>query len=179
MRTSRQKRNLGLMPQTLKTVASIIQSVMLIVCGYFVRDMGITTPPSLEKDGLLADARDPLSSHLKESNSMDWIIPEDILKERHNKCEGKKISSTGGFCLTKQTVIGGNNWVDIPLGEYLRDNLFRDKTVVDLGAGLGHYGKIFTAENSPVKSWVGFDGAMNVQNAIVEYVNFVCPSGRK
>ena len=43
-------------------------------------------------------------SYFKESTSMDWTVPEDIRQERHNECEGKKTSSTGGFYLTKQTV---------------------------------------------------------------------------
>ena len=117
-------------------------------------------------------------SYFKESTSMDWTVPEDIRQERHKECEGKKTSSTGGFCLTKQTVIGGNNWVDKPLAEYLRDHVFKDKTVIDLGAGLGHYGKIFMEEHSPVISWVGFDGAMNVQNAtdgLVRYMDLTQP----
>jgi hypothetical protein len=62
--------------------------------------------------------------------------------------------------------------VDTPLAHHLRDHLFAQSTV-DLGAGLGHYGKIFTAQDSPVKSWVGFDGAMNVQNATGGFVRFM------
>ena len=56
--------------------------------------------------------------------------------------------------------------------------MFKDKTVIDLGAGLGHYGKIFMEEHSPVISWVGFDGAMNVQNAtdgLVRYMDLTQP----
>ena len=107
------------------------------------------------------------------ANSMDWNIPEDIREQRHKECDGRKTSSTGGFCLTKTTRIGGNWWVDTPLGEHLRDGLFRGMDVVDLGAGLGHYGKIFTEKGSPVKSWVGFDGAMNVQSATDGLVRFM------
>lgn len=105
--------------------------------------------------------------------AMDWEIPEDIKKERHKECDGRKTSSTGGFCLTKTKIIGGNWMVDTDLGNYLRDNLFRGANVVDLGAGLGHYGKIFTQEGSPVKSWVGFDGAMNVESATDGLVRFM------
>lgn len=104
---------------------------------------------------------------------MDWKIPDDVQKERHKECEGKKTSSTGGFCLTMKNVIGGNNLVDIPLAEHMRDVLFNGMDVVDLGAGLGHYGKVFTEDNSPVKSWAGYDGAMNVQNATNGFVRFM------
>jgi hypothetical protein len=106
--------------------------------------------------------------------AMDWTIPADILKQRHNECSNnKKTSTTGGFCLTRTSRIGGNWMVDTSLAEYLRDHLFANATVVDLGAGLGHYGKIFIASNSPVKSWVGFDGAMNVQSATDNLVRFM------
>ena len=105
--------------------------------------------------------------------AMDWEIPGDIKEERHKECDGRKTSSTGGFCLTKTTRIGGNWMVDTDLGNYLRDNLFRGANVVDLGAGLGHYGKIFIEEGSPVKSWVGFDGALNVESATDGLVRFM------
>lgn len=111
--------------------------------------------------------------------SMDWEIPSDLREARYKECEGgHKTSSTGGFCLTEKTEIGGNWMVDTALGEHLRDNLFRGMDVIDLGAGLGHYGKIFLEKGSPVKSWVGFDGAMNVQkatNGLVRYMDLTQP----
>ncbi len=106
--------------------------------------------------------------------AMDWKIPSDILHERYKECNnGQKTSSTGGFCLTKKSRIGGNWMVDKSLAAYLRDNVFKGMNVVDLGAGMAHYGKIFTEKGSPVKSWVGFDGAMNVQNATDGLVRFM------
>jgi len=112
--------------------------------------------------------------NIKMQQVMDWKIPADIQEERHKECEGgRKTSSTGGFCLTRGRIIGGNNIVDLALANYLRDNIFNGITVVDLGAGLGHYGKIFTEKGSPVKLWVGFDGAMNVQSATDGLVRFM------
>mmetsp|Transcript_11225 Transcript_11225/g.18548 ORF Transcript_11225/g.18548 Transcript_11225/m.18548 type:complete len:314 (+) Transcript_11225:172-1113(+) len=105
--------------------------------------------------------------------AMDWEIPGEIKEERHKECDGRKTSSTGGFCLTEKNHIGGNWMVDTDLGSHLRDNLFNGMHVVDLGAGLGHYGKIFREEGSPVKSWVGFDGAMNVESATDGLVRFM------
>mmetsp|Transcript_8306 Transcript_8306/g.14062 ORF Transcript_8306/g.14062 Transcript_8306/m.14062 type:complete len:333 (-) Transcript_8306:76-1074(-) len=104
---------------------------------------------------------------------MDWEIPSEIKEERHKECDGRKTSSTGGFCLTTKNHIGGNWMVDTDLGNHLRDILFKGMNVVDLGAGLGHYGKIFREEGSPVKSWVGFDGAMNVESATDGLVRFM------
>lgn len=110
---------------------------------------------------------------LNKMQVMDWEIPNEIKEERHKECDGRKTSSTGGFCLTTKNHIGGNWMVDTDLGNYLRDNLFNGMNVVDLGAGLGHYGKIFKEEGSPVKSWVGFDGAMNVESATDGLVRFM------
>mmetsp|Transcript_26548 Transcript_26548/g.41650 ORF Transcript_26548/g.41650 Transcript_26548/m.41650 type:complete len:347 (+) Transcript_26548:105-1145(+) len=110
---------------------------------------------------------------LTEMQAMDWEIPIDIKEERHKECDGQKTSSTGGFCLTMNNHIGGNWLVDTALGNHLRDNVFNGMSVVDLGAGLGHYGKIFREEGSPVKSWVGFDGAMNVERATDGLVRFM------
>jgi len=114
-----------------------------------------------------------LEDKMNELQAMDWEIPSDIKEERHKECDGKKTSSTGGFCLTKTNRVGGNWMVDTSLGKHLRDHLFNGMSVVDLGAGLGHYGKIFLEEGSPVKSWVGFDGAMNVQSATDGLVRFM------
>ncbi len=122
---------------------------------------------------------DPPISHvnkgemLTDMQAMDWEIPIDIKEERHKECDGRKTSTTGGFCLTVKNRIGGNWMVDTALGNHLRDNVFNGMSVVDLGAGLGHYGKIFREEGSPVKSWVGFDGAMNVESATDGLVRFM------
>lgn len=40
------------------------------------------------------------------------------------------------------------------LAKYFVNNFFAGHTVVDLGAGLGHYGKIFSS--TKVKEWVGY-----------------------
>jgi len=61
---------------------------------------------------------------------------------------------------------------DQPLAEYFANHIFAGRTVVDLGAGLGHYGKIFQA-GQKVKEWVGYDGAMNVQEQTEGLVRFM------
>uniref|UniRef100_A0A7S2Y1H1 Methyltransferase type 11 domain-containing protein n=1 Tax=Fibrocapsa japonica TaxID=94617 RepID=A0A7S2Y1H1_9STRA len=106
------------------------------------------------------------------SQPVEWQTPEEILNERHKECEGRKISSTGGFCLTKKKNIGGNQMKDEKLADFLGNNVFSGYTVMDLGAGLGHYGVLFR-ENPNVKSWVGYDGAMNVQEQTKGLVRFM------
>ena len=112
-------------------------------------------------------------------SNMDWDVPKDIQQERFKECEGeRKTSSTGGFCLTKRKVIGDNNWVDKSLAIHLQEILFKDASVIDLSAGLGHCGKIFTEQGLPMRSWVGYDGAMNVQNVsdgLVRFMNLTQP----
>ena len=173
----------------------IIWSIALLIIGYTIGDRNSSQTKveikaltnkleELTRINIQLSASDVNNSEIQESRlwldqfTMQWNIPEDIQQERFKECEGRKTASTGGFCLTKQTVIGGNNWVDKPLGNYLRDKLFKDSSVVDLGAGLGHYGKIFTEKGSPVRSWVGYDGAMNVQSAtdgLVKYMDLTQP----
>jgi len=97
----------------------------------------------------------------------------------HKECEGgKQISSTGGFCLTKKPTIGGNQIYDRSLALHLANNVFHGQSVVDLGAGLGHYGKIFREPDSAVTEWVGYDGAMNVQartDGLVRFMDLTQP----
>lgn len=108
-------------------------------------------------------------------------------------CLTRKVGSTGGFCLTEENIFAGGNHVwDVKLCRDL-ETLFGNSSVVDLGAGLGHYGKCFLRIKEPIftsklnqkteklhrsyltmmrdllhqpqviKSWDGFDGAINVQ----------------
>jgi hypothetical protein len=113
----------------------------------------------------------PHEQGLANLHRMTWSVPEDIRTARHKECEGRKISSTGGFCLTKGKNIGGNQMYDKPLAEYFANHIFSGQTVVDLGAGLGHYGKIFSS--TKVKEWVGYDGAINVQEQTDGLVRFM------
>lgn len=77
---------------------------------------------------------------LQEHHVMTWTIPQSIQTERHKECEGgAKISSTGGFCLTDKKY--GYTY-DTSLAHYLAQHVFADASVVDLGAGIGYYGKL-------------------------------------
>lgn len=55
--------------------------------------------------------------------------------------------------------------MDKSLAEYL-SHFFLDKSVVDLGAGVGRYGQ-YLLDSGRVKEWHGYDGALNV-NAVSE-----------
>lgn len=119
------------------------------------------------------------SDIVKDSHQSDWSLPSRIVEERNKECEVGRTSKTGGFCISeKRRNIGGNEIVDMSLADYLENNVFAGKTVVDLGAGLGHYGKFFKEEGSKVAGWVGYDGALNVHkvtNGLVKFMDLTQP----
>jgi len=103
-----------------------------------------------------------------------WNLPKEIIEQRFKECDANtRVSKTGGYCLPKDGVIGGNHIYDRRMAEYLANNIFAGKTVVDLGAGLGHYGRIFNEEGSKVSKWEGYDGALNVNEVTNGLVNFM------
>mmetsp|Transcript_22688 Transcript_22688/g.34025 ORF Transcript_22688/g.34025 Transcript_22688/m.34025 type:complete len:341 (-) Transcript_22688:206-1228(-) len=178
-------------------VRPILSKLSLLVIGYIIGryNSGVIEPCSSvdqPDEQQLAQAAAPASivvTHEEEKDvvefkmnsmqMMDWEIPTDVLYQRYEECkDDRKTAFTGGFCLIKRRLLGDNWMVDKSLAVYLRDNLFNGMSVVDLGAGLGNYGKIFNEEGSPVKSWVGFDGAMNIQgatNGLVRYMDLTQP----
>lgn len=119
---------------------------------------------------------DPRTIVTKKHISNKWNIPKDIAESRYRECDidqKYQVSKTGGYCLTKENTIGGNHMYDRPMAEYLAENVLAGKTVVDLGAGLGHYGKIFKEEGSKVADWKGYDGALNINVVTDGLVNFM------
>jgi len=117
----------------------------------------------------------PMQAHEVTNNEIEWVLPLDLVGSRNDECAGKnKISKTGGFCLTKKKIAGGNHMYDKPMANFFAISIFKGDSVVDLGAGLGHYGKILMNHKShPVTSWTGFDGAINVKNATDGLVKFM------
>ena len=127
-----------------------------------------------------ASARARSASDFSANNAMSWKVPAHIAKQRYDECLGREVSATGGFCLTNTTFTGGNEMYDRPMADFLAHSVFKDQTVVDLGAGLGHYGKIFREPGSPVKAWVGYDGAINVDavtEGLVRFMDLTQPDG--
>ena len=108
-----------------------------------------------------------------------WDAPKPIRKSRRHECaNGTRVSRTGGFCLphgskARDVAIGGNELYDTRMAHYLGHHIFKDATVVDLGAGLGHYGRIFQEPGSPVQAWAGYDGALNVEDVTDGLVRFM------
>jgi cyclopropane fatty-acyl-phospholipid synthase-like methyltransferase len=62
---------------------------------------------------------------------------------------------------------------DEPMATFLAKEIFNGKSVVDLGAGLGHYGVILSKVAGTTVDWVGYDGAINVQGATDGLVRFM------
>lgn len=90
-------------------------------------------------------------------------------------CECKRIGYWGGFCLKKDKMhVGGNDILDIVLSNKLAE-LFKDKTVVDLGCGLGKYCPIISKKS---KICDQFDGAVNIEEVTdgkIKYLNLAEP----
>ncbi len=49
--------------------------------------------------------------------------------------------------------------------------LFKGNSVLDLGCGLGHYGKCLTSANAGI-TWAGLDGSEGIEAATDGYVKF-------
>ena len=91
----------------------------------------------------------PVQTNEVINNEIKWVLPPDLAGSRNDECAGgKKTSKTGGFCLTNKNVTGGNQMCDEPMANFFAVSIFKGDSVVDLGAGLGHHGKILTNHKS-------------------------------
>lgn len=75
-------------------------------------------------------------------NNKDY---KDLMNYLSCKCKG--IGYWGGFCLNKKLVEERNNIQDTQLANEL-GKLFKNKAVIDLGAGLGKYCNIISKKSS-------------------------------
>lgn len=87
-------------------------------------------------------------------------------------CKVMGIGPTGGFCRSKaDPKAGGGSF----LGEHLAHklgNIFDNAAVIDMGCGLGQYGRYFKQHFSGV-SWLGVDGSENIEEATDGFVKFL------
>lgn len=148
--------------------AALVSSLSMLASGPASSSSESTAAAAVTSTSTTSSTSDFVTRH-----AMPWKVPAHIATQRHDECLNSKISKTGGFCLTKSKFAGGNQMFDRPLADFLAHHVFKDQTVVDLGAGLGHYGKIFQEPNSPVKAWVGYDGAINVEEVTEGLVRFM------
>lgn len=81
------------------------------------------------------------------------------------------VGPTGGFCLSRARLkVGGNFYLPHKMGALL-GALFANQSVLDLGCGLGQYGKFF-ADRFPSVRWLGIDGAERVEELTNGHVRF-------
>eukprot|EP00906_Rhabdomonas_costata_P031664 RCo044696 len=86
-------------------------------------------------------------------------------------CAGKGMGPTGGFCLTKRRKhVGGNHLWGENFARFMA-GLMRNQTVLDLGCGLGHYGKFFRRYFPDIR-WLGLDGSEQVEEVTSNLVRF-------
>ena len=85
-------------------------------------------------------------------------------------CAIRRRGPTGGFCLSKQRLrIGGNSCLPLGMAALLTRH-FSNKSVLDLGCGVGQYGHSFSA--NPSIRWHGVDGAERVEEVTGGHVEF-------
>jgi hypothetical protein len=149
----------------------MIRFVLIFLCGflagkYHFRFDHVSSARTQLQPLAVTNHSDDDDPHL-----MHWIIPQDIAIARRSECNNATVSLTGGFCLTHGKHLGGNEYFDAPMAQFLAEKIFNGATVVDLGAGLGHYGRLF--QNTPVKKWNGYDGAINIKEATDSFVRFM------
>jgi SAM-dependent methyltransferase len=109
-----------------------------------------------------------------DSLRLQWRAKAGTLWCKH---VNQKVGPTGGFCLSATAPnFGGNQFWSRPLAQALAQ-LFqsgratREVSVLDLGCGLGHYGKYFKA-HAPGVAWVGLDGSEGIEEATRGLVRF-------
>lgn len=86
-------------------------------------------------------------------------------------CAEKGIGPTGGYCLSRTRAnVGGNFYLPTRMAGVL-GLLFSNASVLDLGCGVGQYGRFFRNKHPSVR-WVGVDGAENVEEATDGHVRF-------
>lgn len=102
-------------------------------------------------------------------NSKDY---KDYMNYLSCKCKG--LGYWGGFCLNKKLIMERKNIEDKNLSNELA-NLFRDKTVVDLGAGLGKYCNTISMKSSICDEYDGSIGIEEETKGRVKYLNLAEP----
>lgn len=83
-------------------------------------------------------------------------------------CREHDIGPTGGFCLETSNDPGAmngslNGFDDFDLCDRLAE-FFANKRVLDLGCGMGHYGKCLQKAQKNI-SWSGYDGSEGITKA--------------
>lgn len=99
-----------------------------------------------------------------------YIIYIKIHNHVEYKCDIKKSEKWGGFCITKQHPNTGWNYIlDYGLATKI-GLIFKNKTIIDLGAGLGQYCEVIRNYST----CDAYDGSKNVEivtNGKVKYLN--------
>ena len=79
-------------------------------------------------------------------------------------CKLHGIGPTGGFCVNKTHAdVGGNMHWDKPVCSEM-SKMMAHSSVLDLGCGLGHYGRCLQANEKSI-SWLGYDGSEGIEDA--------------
>jgi len=94
-------------------------------------------------------------------------------------CEGKSVDATsasGAWCLTPDTTLFGHpmaplHFLDSGVAPSVYD-LVRNRTVLDVGAGSGQYGRYLLSRGFPAEHYSAIDGALNVEPFTSDFVRW-------
>eukprot|EP00887_Chlorella_sp_A99_P002864 scaffold6.g2864.t1 len=140
----------------------------------------VATQPAGSERGLprrLIETADPDAIIAGLREQVDGLLKLRVeYGEAHCRTHG--FGPTGGFCLPILTNasagaegIGGNDYLDATLCTQMA-HLLRGQRVLDLGAGVGNYGRCLAAVNASI-AWTGYDGSEGVERATDGYVKFM------
>jgi 2-polyprenyl-3-methyl-5-hydroxy-6-metoxy-1,4-benzoquinol methylase len=104
------------------------------------------------------------------------VADEEARRQRRveagrRSCKERGVGPNGGYCLTpEKSRVGGNYFMPRKMAGVL-GALFANSSVLDLGCGIGQYGRYF-AQDHPSVRWMGIDGAERVEEVTNGLVRF-------
>lgn len=120
-----------------------------------------------QKSSLLSNCK----SSIKLKNFTIYSVNDLEKYLNYLSCNCKGIGYWGGFCLNKIKKVVGYNYVNDDILANTLGRLFKNKRVVDLGAGLGQYCPIVSKYSKVCDQ---YDGSVNIEevtNGKVKYLN--------
>ena len=85
-------------------------------------------------------------------------------------CKLTGVGPTGGFCMNSSSR-GNNECMPTQLADFMGE-LFRGSSVLDMGCGLGQYGRHFANRSNLNISWLGVDGSEGIEAFTNGFVKF-------
>ncbi|TPX35296.1 hypothetical protein SmJEL517_g02358 [Synchytrium microbalum] len=159
------------MPLKVSTLGTVSATSWILILTAFFCGMLMSLP------SLSLNPKDKCVScpHLEDTGSTKEIAIKWRRIAGEVSCIHGGVGPTGGWCLN-ETVVGKEHVpacvaVSKAIVKYLGDA--KPLTLLDIGAGVGQYGKWFESNNATNIMWRGYDGAENVETFTKGYVKWI------